>query len=174
MSDPCGKWMPRKQAPCAHTAGHNGFCADASSIEARRAYAKAWRIKNPESGKASAVKYRTAPENVKHRRVHDAVRRQRPAVQARESARRKKHDADVKSWLAGIKLTSGCVDCGYRAHHVALDFDHLPEFEKLFDISRALWRPRKTLGAEIAKCEVVCSNCHRIRTYERANADEKT
>lgn len=28
-------------------------------------------------------------------------------------------------------------------------------------------RPISTIAAEIAKCEVVCANCHAIRTFER-------
>ena len=72
--------------------------------------------------------------------------------------------------LNAIKLASGCVDCGYNKHPVALDFDHLPEFEKSFNVSAKVRRaPWDQILAEVAKCEVVCSNCHRVRTWERAN-----
>jgi hypothetical protein len=52
-----------------------------------------------------------------------------------------------------------------------MDFDHV-RGEKLFEIGQA---PSKgaslaTLLAEIAKCEVVCSNCHRQRTHDRKMA----
>jgi hypothetical protein len=67
-------------------------------------------------------------------------------------------------------LNHPCLDCG-EADPVVLDFDHLPEFEKKTNVSKLVssgtwsWA---TVEAEIAKCEVVCSNCHRRRTANRA------
>lgn len=64
-----------------------------------------------------------------------------------------------------------CADCGNKDKRV-LEFDHLPEFKKDSDISRmvACSVSVDKLKSEIAKCEVVCANCHRIRTYERRKA----
>ena len=46
---------------------------------------------------------------------------------------------------------------------MVLEFDHLGD--KLFDIGQALpYRRWQTILDEIAKCEVVCANCHRRRT----------
>jgi hypothetical protein len=49
---------------------------------------------------------------------------------------------------------------------VVLEFDHLRD--KAFDIGRHLSRRswQSVLG-EMAKCEVVCANCHRRRTARR-------
>lgn len=70
--------------------------------------------------------------------------------------------------VAEIKTVRGCTDCGYNAHPAALQFDHLPEFEKSFDIAQGITsRSLKKILAEIEKCEVVCGNCHAIRTYQR-------
>jgi len=67
-----------------------------------------------------------------------------------------------------IKMERGCADCGYRGHPAALDFDHLPGMTKVRTIARMRnLTPLETLVAEVAKCEVVCANCHRIRTVER-------
>ena len=66
------------------------------------------------------------------------------------------------------KLDKGCADCGYNLHSAALEFDHLPGTEKSFNIGekvRSLKAER--IWEEIAKCEVVCANCHAIRTVER-------
>lgn len=70
-----------------------------------------------------------------------------------------------------------CMDCGGRFPRICMDFDHV-HGEKIDSISRML---RKAFSwelilAEMAKCEIVCSNCHRVRTairgqyigYERA------
>lgn len=67
-----------------------------------------------------------------------------------------------------IKLWYGCRDCGYRDHPEALDFDHRPDEVKLFNIARS--RNSHGLNAvlvEIAKCDVRCANCHRVKTAER-------
>lgn len=63
-----------------------------------------------------------------------------------------------------LKVIVGCADCGFMRHHSALDFDHVYGVKK-FSISRggALMESIR----EIAKCEVRCANCHRIKTWER-------
>jgi hypothetical protein len=71
-----------------------------------------------------------------------------------------------KKKLIEIKQLSGCVDCGIT-NHIVLDFDHLRD--KKYNISRMIhdgfsWAAIKK---EIAKCEVVCANCHRVRTHIR-------
>ena len=69
--------------------------------------------------------------------------------------------------LDGLKLRSGCVDCGYSEHAVALDFDHRPGEIKLFSIGIKWEGALVPLLAEIAKCDIRCANCHRVRTAER-------
>jgi hypothetical protein len=73
---------------------------------------------------------------------------------------------EFKQRLKQIKEKSGCVDCGEN-NHIVLDFDHLSN--KKYNVSRMIhdgfsWAAIKK---EISKCEVVCSNCHRIRTHNR-------
>lgn len=73
---------------------------------------------------------------------------------------------ELKKRLSKIKESSGCVDCGVN-NHIVLDFDHLSD--KKYNVSRMIhdgfsWAAIKK---EIAKCEVVCANCHRIRTHDR-------
>lgn len=95
----------------------------------------------------------------------------RPDTYARHNAR---SNAYMKERHAGLvlemrqyQLEKGCVDCGYKDHHAALEFDHRPGTEKLFNVSaRTAGNPEKT-WAEIAKCDVVCANCHQIRTWDR-------
>jgi hypothetical protein len=64
-----------------------------------------------------------------------------------------------------LKLAAGCHDCGFDRAAVALDFDHIGE--KKFNVSHFNTRSWKAIFEEIQKCEVVCSNCHRVRTLER-------
>lgn len=73
-----------------------------------------------------------------------------------------------KARIDEIKLALGCTDCGFNSHPAALDFDHLPGFEKSDTVATLVGAGKLELAlAEIEKCEVVCANCHRIRTAER-------
>ena len=73
----------------------------------------------------------------------------------------------TKEYVSKIKLERGCADCGYNKDADVLDFDHLKD--KVESVSRLLQTARsiKLLNKEIAKCEVVCANCHRLRTKYR-------
>jgi hypothetical protein len=60
-----------------------------------------------------------------------------------------------------------CVDCGVQYPAYVMQFDHLPQHEKLFILSEAEHYGHQKIVDEIAKCEVVCTNCHLQRTYKR-------
>ena len=65
------------------------------------------------------------------------------------------------------QLEKGCMDCGYNLHPAALEFDHVNGV-KLFNIGEKISNnSREKLWEEIAKCDVVCANCHAIRTATR-------
>lgn len=65
--------------------------------------------------------------------------------------------------------TGPCTDCGNCFDPICMDFDHLRD--KADSVSSLTLRSysSQTIVAEIAKCELVCSNCHRIRTKNRRN-----
>ena len=73
----------------------------------------------------------------------------------------------IREHLQQVKSVP-CMDCGKIYPYYVMDFDHRPGEVKVIDPSRlpnyGSW---KKVLAEIAKCDVVCSNCPRIRTYER-------
>ena len=71
--------------------------------------------------------------------------------------------ADFKDFIALAK-DKPCTDCGGRFPTVCMQFDHRDPAEKLFAISQASQRSRAAVVAEIAKCDLVCSNCHAVRT----------
>jgi hypothetical protein len=59
-----------------------------------------------------------------------------------------------------------CTDCRNKFPYYVMDFDHLSD--KIETISRMIdCGNLEKVRSEIAKCEVVCANCHRIRTYNR-------
>lgn len=61
-----------------------------------------------------------------------------------------------------------CADCGIKYPPFVMDFDHL--YDKEFNISIASNKAysEDKVWNEIKKCEVVCANCHRIRTFQVA------
>lgn len=66
-----------------------------------------------------------------------------------------------------------CADCGVKYPPYVMDFDHVSG-DKEFNIgSKSHGRSVEKVLEEISKCEIVCANCHRIRTHER-RTDSKT
>lgn len=64
-----------------------------------------------------------------------------------------------------------CLDCGHSYPYYVMDLDHRPDEIKSHVVNRMPGRfGLKKVLAEIAKCDAVCSNCHRIRTYARHSA----
>lgn len=89
-------------------------------------------------------------------------RRERELRRASEKRRR----------VSEHKLKSGCVDCGYNKDARALEFDHrenagLPYTGKQQTVASLMYRSWKRIEEEMKKCDVVCCNCHAIRTAER-------
>jgi hypothetical protein len=67
-----------------------------------------------------------------------------------------------------IKLKSKpCHDCRQSFPHYVMDFDHT-RGKKLFGIAHGIHnRTLEAVLGEIKKCDLVCANCHRVRTYTR-------
>lgn len=63
-----------------------------------------------------------------------------------------------------------CADCGRQWPPVCMDFDHRPEHGKAHNVGELKSRRKEILHAEIAKCDVVCACCHRLRTEKRGYA----
>jgi hypothetical protein len=62
-----------------------------------------------------------------------------------------------------------CADCGQQFPSCCMDFDHRDGVDKLGNIANVMKRwSWKRLLTEIEKCDIVCANCHRIRTAKRA------
>lgn len=83
----------------------------------------------------------------------------------RQTQRRNK----IRRHIFEIKSNTPCADCGIKYPYYVMDFDHRPEEVKLFTISEVFkYKTLEATKAEIIKCDVVCSNCHRERTYRRS------
>lgn len=60
-----------------------------------------------------------------------------------------------------------CMDCGVSYPPYVMDFDHV-RGEKVRNVAKlSQFSSEAKLLDEIAKCDLVCSNCHRERTWQR-------
>lgn len=74
------------------------------------------------------------------------------AVKAERRADRKQLIIEAKS--------AGCSFCS-EAETVCLDFHHVDDTQKDYGVSAMLTFSRERILEEIAKCVVLCANCHR-------------
>lgn len=95
-----------------------------------------------------------------------ALEKNSTQVKNRSLINNKKYQYRNKYFIINLLKTSKCQDCGNNDIRV-LEFDHIKN--KKFSIARMANEAYslKLLKAEIAKCEIVCANCHRIRTLTR-------
>ena len=87
----------------------------------------------------------------------------------KSNQRSERRREEIRQRLAEIKEESGCLDCNNKFPYYVLDFDHV-RGKKVDNISKMVkWYNYDDILKEIKKCDVVCSNCHRIRTFTRTN-----
>ena len=76
-------------------------------------------------------------------------------------------------WRGHAKLLEqlrdvSCADCGLRFPSYVMQFDHRDSSDKNYTVTRMIGRAgRAKILEEAAKCDIVCTNCHRERTYRR-------
>ena len=74
----------------------------------------------------------------------------------------------IKQEVRDFKESKPCADCGVSYHHFIMDFDHRDGDEKEYSISSIINSgSRNKIWNEIEKCDLVCANCHRARTWSR-------
>ena len=79
-----------------------------------------------------------------------------------------KYNKKVYKWVTELKTGKSCTDCKQPYPHYILDFDYL--HDKEFNIAnKAHTVSRKRLVEELEKCELVCANRHRTRTWNRSH-----
>jgi hypothetical protein len=120
----------------------------------------AWRVKSSGTRQSHCRDCRRSYDVASYK---DQPRR-RAVVMAANAKQVARKQAYVRAALEG-----GCVDCGLDDMRT-LEFDHLDGVEKVAGVM-SLARSGASITriqAEIDKCEVVCRNCHAIRTHERA------
>jgi hypothetical protein len=90
----------------------------------------------------------------------------------RENAtiRNRKLKNKLRSQMLEYLSDKSCLNCGISDVRV-LDFDHIDPLTKSFSIARAIaditsW---DKILIEIDKCQILCANCHKIKTAQEQN-----
>ena len=106
-------------------------------------------------------------EYPKNRRINEHKYR----VSAHGRAQSAKYARQRREWVNKLKQEP-CMDCGGKFPPECMDFDHVRGEKTESVASMRTWRMDRVL-AEIEKCELICANCHRIRTRNRMIAESK-
>ena len=113
------------------------------------------------------VKYWVNKNRKKH---NEAVRKYRAKRYKEEGQWRDNSPKSIalKKWMIELK-TNPCNDCGGKFEVCCMDFDHRLGEKKDYNVGSmfAHHYSRELIEKEIKKCDLVCANCHRIRTKKR-------
>ena len=87
---------------------------------------------------------------------------------AHRQAQNKRRQVAFRTWYTELKAGKACADCGLVFHPAAMHWDHLPGRKKTAPLGWLVrLGSRQRVLEEIAKCELVCANCHAVRTVTR-------
>jgi len=80
----------------------------------------------------------------------------------------KRRVLENKKYIWSYLKAHSCVDCG-ETNPIVLEFDHKDPAFKSFTIGTVLngWRNFELLEEEVAKCDIRCSNCHKLKTAKQ-------
>lgn len=73
----------------------------------------------------------------------------------------------VSAFLQEYKQEKGCYDCKENYPYWMLEFDHLSNKSFTIGNYRTYTVDIEIIKKEIEKCQVVCANCHKNRTFLR-------
>ena len=115
------------------------------------------------------------PAHAFHRRHDGRTRPVHHHCKACRVQRDHARHAVYRDYLNAEKARRGaCLDCGEMYHPWQMDFDHRPGEQKRFELSEGGSRSLPELHAEMAKCDLICANCHRTRTHVRQQYVRRT
>lgn len=92
-------------------------------------------------------------------------RKSRPDLEAKYAIARRLYFERVRDFVRSQKHNKPCTDCAVSYPYYVMQFDHRGEEAKSFNVSQVptIAKAKK----EISKCDLVCANCHFIRTHNR-------
>lgn len=96
-----------------------------------------------------------------HKKEYNAKYQQEPTQRVKQRLKR----LEKLAWMSEFKRVP-CKDCGNRFPTYVMDFDHRDPTLKIRNIAAMMKCSKEKILEEMSKCDVVCSNCHRIRTWD--------
>jgi hypothetical protein len=123
------------------------------------------------NAKETQKRYYRSQRGIETRRRWERVYRRRPDVMKKRQAIAKrylnKRTPILKKFVNDAKAVP-CTDCKVQYPPYIMDFDHVRGVKRknisTLVCAASSW---ETLLAELEKCDIVCSNCHREREYQR-------
>lgn len=136
--------------------------------ECKNAYRREWHLRNlevrREKDKLRMAKFRSEnPEYVA--RARQKARKYAEANRAKNLKYALERQAAGREFINTFK-SKPCMDCGGSFPPHVMDFDHV-RGEKVSNIGEMGNYSFDSIKEEISKCDLICANCHRIRTYNR-------
>jgi len=115
---------------------------------------------------ADPIKYEAKKARM---RAYYRERKARGIMPSSNAAAKSRRIALTWQRVADHKAAHGCRECGER-NPLVLDLHHRHPQEKAFTIGQHLNRAWSVLEAEIAKCDVLCCNCHQKGHRDRSSS----
>jgi hypothetical protein len=122
----------------------------------------AFKVKGTHGRQAYCVACQAA-----YRRQHYLANKQKYVEKAKRSAAARREM--IRATIQKAKEGKRCADCGRVYPPWVLQFDHLDAADKEAAVANMAGRGVSVARvlSEIAKCEIVCANCHADRTHRR-------
>lgn len=100
-----------------------------------------------------------------HRRKNHNTQSWYRVLETENLTKDRKYKAKNVRRLLDVLSTRSCVECGEN-DPIVLEFDHLDRTTKCDSIGNLIGRSRgwAKIQREIDKCQVLCSNCHKLKT----------
>lgn len=155
--DECWLWTGT-WSPTADAGGPSFRISKTPSVKTR-AHRYSWQIAN----KRFIPDKRIVAQTCNNKDCVNPAHLYLDSTEARKELNKKakaKQKAATRAFINAAKKS--CLRCGFSEHPVALQFHHRNRSEKLFEISKSLGKSLAAIAAEIAKCDVLCANCHAI------------
>jgi hypothetical protein len=124
---------------------------------------------SPKTRKITAICQDCWDEHYAHRAKSMDYHRDKQKREYR--ATRNKQITRNRDYLHSVLKEALCIDCGY-GNWIALELDHRDPSKKYDAVTRMVndGTTLERIKEEIEKCDIVCANCHAIRTANRSKS----